>query len=123
MEKYADYKFYTNDYKGTAIPETAFDKLAIEASFYINSNDCCFNRITDDILADEEVGDLIRRATCAVAEISYKNDKMDGIASEKTGNESISYTSKSPTQIKKQQYSKVKIYLGDTGLMYKGVYR
>lgn len=120
MEAYTDYQFYKTEYKGKSISESDFDRLALEATFFIKH--CCQNRITSAILSDGEVGDLIKRATCAVAEVSQKSEERDGISSESVGNTSVTYKDTSNRAVNASKRNAVSMYLGDTGLLYQGVY-
>lgn len=119
MEQYITYEYYERAFGGTSIPEEVFDKLAIESSFYVNQ--CCFDKITDKELSDEDLGDRIKRATCAVADISFGVSERDGIQSEGVGNVSITYRNMDVGQVHADKYFAVSMYLGSTGLMYRGM--
>ena len=120
MEAYADYNFYKDMYKGTAIPQSDFARLATQASFFVNR--CCFNRIDEVILNDSEMSEKIKRATCAVAELSHKYEKYGDISSESVGKVSTTYNVKYKS-IELGKTDAVNMYLKDTGLMYRGFYR
>lgn len=97
-----DYEYYTKTYKGTSIPESSFEKKAVEASDKVNYY--TFNRINEDILNDN-----IKFVTCQIAEILFEQEELKkniktssvengDIASETLGPHSISYVNKSNLQ-------------------------
>ena len=119
---YADYNFYTTEYKGSLIPETAYAEQAREATAYI---DCLtHNRI---VLADlpAAVQSKVKMAACAVAEICYKQmtDESPTVSSESVGNHSKSYAvvNKGFAERQHEKLSKAKMYLHGTGLLYGGL--
>jgi hypothetical protein len=117
MTQYADRTFYTDTYKGSAIPDAVFDYWATQASGRID--EVTFDRSTS---AEGEDLEKIKMATCAVAEVMYKIETAGGIiTSEKVG--SYSRTVKVPEKDSKKQrtYDAAKLYLGRTGLMYRGI--
>lgn len=63
-----DYKFYTNTYEGSSIPESSFNNFALKASTYVNKN--TFNRITE-----EKVDSFVKYCICEVAELLYSQEK------------------------------------------------
>jgi len=97
--------------------ENIFDRLAIEASYFID--ELTLGRI-------KEPSDEVKMATCAIAEIGYrefKENNEDQIASESVGPHSISYVRKTKNT---EDYAKEKIrlarmYLANTGLLYRGL--
>lgn len=123
MVNYTNYNFYINKYKGD-IPEDDFDRLVIRASAEVQKN--IFNR---DIKGYEE---QVQLATCSVADVLYKIEQIEKkqientqIASKKVGDVSINYSSVDLDSIKTNQNKEIlkviKLYLLDTGLMYRGV--
>ena len=120
---YADYNFYTSEYMGSAIPETAFPAVERAASDYINY--ITHNRIKPDELP-EAVMAKVKMAVCAVGEICYKQtveDENPTVSSESVGNHSISY-SVNKKGFDERQHEKMvnaKTYLHGTGLMYGGL--
>ena len=118
---YAEYDFYLNDYKGSVIPDaSAYDRVAVESSAYIDY--ITHNHIKD--LADE-IMVKVRMAQCAVADVCYKqtrDDAADVISAESVGNHSVTYATRaSNKQRELEKYSKAKIYLRGTGLLYGGL--
>ena len=129
MTTYTDYKFYTNTYKGN-MPESDFDRLVIRASYEVRKN--IFNR---PITGYE---DEVQMATCSVADILYKIEQIETkknttisdktLKSESVGDYSRTFDTSSVSDIETEisnQKSKIKeeirMYLLDTGLLYRGV--
>ena len=120
---YADYAFYTTEYKGSAIPDTAFEAIERGASAYINY--ITHNRI-NEIELPEWVMKRVKMATCAVAEICYKqttDEEIPTVSSESVGNHSISYSvsKKGFDERQREKFVNAKTYLHGTGLMYGGL--
>ncbi len=129
MTKYADYEFYIDTYKGN-MPETDFDKLVIRASYEVQKN--IFNR---NITGYEEE---IQLATCSVADILYKVEQLEikknttisdkTLKSESVGDYSRTFDTASVNDIeteisnlKTKIIEEIRVYLLDTGLLYRGV--
>ena len=118
---YAEYNFYQNDYKGSVIPDApSYNRAAMEASAYLDY--ITHSRIKD--LADEIMA-KVKLAQCAIADVCYKQEKDDVanvVSSESVGNHSVTYAAKaSYKQRELEKYSKAKIYLHGTGLLYGGL--
>ena len=118
---YAEYNFYINDYKGSVIPDApTYERAAVEASAYIDY--ITHNHIKD--LADE-IMVKVKLAQCAVADVCYKQEQGDVanvVSSESVGNHSVTYAARaSNKQRELEKYSKAKIYLRGTGLLYGGL--
>lgn len=114
---YVTFDWYSTDFKGKAIPDAAaFDEVIIEAEAYINY--ITRVKITE---ATEEV----KKATCAVAEVIYKqaHDNAPTVSSESVGNHSKSYTTKtvSTAEREAEKARKARLYLSRTGLLYGGL--
>ena len=120
---YAEYDFYLNEYKGSAIPNaSAYDRAAVEACAYLDY--ITRNRISTE-LSDAIMG-KVKLAQCAVADVCYKqsqDDVANVVSSESVGNHSVTYavSKASYRQRENEKYSKVKIYLHGTGLLYGGL--
>lgn len=116
MKPYADYDFYEDEYCGNCISEDIFNRYAIEASGYLNQ--ITLGRI-------KEPTDEVKMATCAIADICYKQSKSEEqeIASETVGPHSVIYVKKSKTlkEYNQEKFEKANIYLMNTGLLYRGV--
>ena len=119
---YADYNFYTTEYKGSLIPETAFAGVERAASAYIDY--LTHNRI---VMADlpEKVQEKVKMAVCAVSETCYKQltDEAPTVSSESVGNHSKSYAvaNKGFDERQHEKLVNAKTYLHGTGLMYGGL--
>jgi hypothetical protein len=122
---YADYTFYTDTYLGTAIAAADFPRLALRASAVISQ--LCYGReaaiITEDI--DTTAIEKIKLATCAVAEQIAALDRNEGggeIASERVGNHSVQYVQASGANLSENTKlaREARLYLWETGLMYRG---
>ena len=119
---YADYDFYLNDYKGSVIPDaSAYDRVAVEASAFLDY--VTHNHIKD--LTDEMMV-KVKLAQCAIADVCYKQEKDDVanvVSSESVGNHSVSYavSKVSFRQRELEKYTKAKVYLRGTGLLYRGL--
>ena len=119
---YAEYDFYQNDYKGSVIPDApAYDRAAIEASAFLDY--ITHNRIKE---LTEALMVKVKLAQCAIADVCYKqaqDDVANVVSSETVGNHSVSYavTKTSYKQRELEKYSKAKIYLHGTGLLYGGL--
>lgn len=125
---YADWDFYTGTYKGVAIAQTDFPRLVLRASAVIDQ--VTFGRAVEVVDANEdaETIELICMATCAVAEEYQVLDKSTGsggeIASEKVGSHSVSYVQNATAQMSDDAKlaRAARLYLGQTGLMYQGIF-
>ena len=124
---YADYSFYTNVYLGNIIPESEFDRMAQRASDIIDV--FTSDRITPDVISNENIYTKIKKANCALAEQIYC-DEQNYIHSIKAGEETITYntdssSSKTSVQVQKDKYytalSIISQYLYNTGLLYMGI--
>lgn len=118
MNMYADFEYYRTQYNGTLITDkNQFERQAIEA--------CC---LIDEMTMGRirAASDEVKRAVCAVCEISYREDKQDQeaqIASESVGPHSVSYVkqTKSKADFLSEKRAIIKRYLWRTGLLYRGV--
>ena len=119
---YAEYDFYTNDYKGSVIPDaSAYNGAAIEARAYLDY--ITHNHIKD---LSDEIMVKVKLAQCAIADVCYKqaqDDVANVVSSESVGNHSVSYavSKVSFRQRELEKYSKARIYLHGTGLLYGGL--
>ena len=120
MTIYANYQYYKDIFKGKLIPEEDFSHAAILATQYINN--VTFGRIGSDVT------DSVKNACCAAAEIYYQCDMSEtaleatGKSAEKTGDYSVTYAKSdfSYSNRDKQLSKAVKLWLGSTGLLYRG---
>lgn len=115
---YADYTFYTNTYHGTKLAAADYSYYAERASDYLD--DVTNGRITADILADSGTETLIKKACCAAADEMLTADSGGAKSSESVGDYSVSYASGNTESGSVKLNRAVKLYLGRTGLMYRG---
>ena len=127
-----NYDYYISEnYGGSSIPESSFQKKVIEASSKINYYTS--NRINENILDNN-----IKNTACEIAELLYSQEKLKESvlssdtkikASETVGPHSVNYINKTSYQEKKilsneeleyQCYQICLKHLALTGLMYRG---
>ena len=121
MAVYADYIFYTEQFRGTAIAQADFDRLAMRASVLIDQ--VTFDRAAAVVAAgtDTDTVDKIKMATCAVAEMLHKDESEGGeIQSERVGNHSVTYVKGPARSLITRAREEAKPWLWDTYLMYGG---
>lgn len=134
MTNYTDYDFYKNAYKGD-MPKSDFDRMVMRASAEISKS--IFNR---DIKNYE---DEVQLATCSVADILLKIEKLEArkdklvssnsidkiVSSESVGDLSRTFANTSSLNDLEEEISNQKnkiieeigLYLIHTGLLYRGV--
>lgn len=117
---YADYTYYTEAYGG-ATPEADFMRLSRQASAYIDS--VTFDRIKSATLSDDEMI-RVKDACCAVVDTYLFNERGGTIAAETNDGISVTYaTGVSTAKTDNQRLREaVSLYLGSTGLLYRGAY-
>ena len=119
---YADYDFYVNNYKGSVIPDApSYDRVAVDASAFLDY--VTHNHIKD---LTDEIMVKVKLVQCAIADVCYKQEKDDVanvVSSESVGNHSVSYavSKVSFRQRELEKYTKAKVYLRGTGLLYRGL--
>lgn len=119
---YADYSYYKDEFHGNIVSEESFDRNALQASQYIDN--VTFGRAST---ASEGTFTAVKNACCALAEIYYSGTisprATTGVATERAGEYSVSYAAAEnvSTQQKKLRTA-AKLWLGGTGLMYRGAY-
>jgi hypothetical protein len=121
MTAYCDFAYYSGTYLGTAITSAAFPQLALRASAIVDQ--LTFQQAAEQ--TDADVIDLIKMATCAVAEEFKKvsdNGDVGGIKSETVDKHSVTYADNSASMRSiEQKYSDAAaLYLASTNLMYRG---
>lgn len=131
MASYVDFTYYTGTYLGDEIVSADFPRLALRASAVIDR--ITFNRVAAVVEAgtDLENIDLIKMATCAVAEQIQTNDTLAannsgnvGIKSESVGAHSVTYIENSNLTLSDDERLEkaAALYLAQSGLMYRGFY-
>lgn len=115
---YADFSYYKDTYCGE-MAEGDFKRLSRSASAYLDS--VTFDRIA--AVTDEKIKEKVKEACCAVADALLRKEQRDGIAAESNDGVSITYvTYTSETNAEEQRlYRAAVLYLGNTGLLYRGV--
>ena len=108
-----DYNFYTNTFKGTVIPESAFDKKSMESEAFINK--ITFGRIHKYDLRPDDLK-TVKFAICAVAEAVYDSDKHRDVKSENNDGYSVTYVDSGESSRRLRMTEAADIYLADTTL-------
>lgn len=133
---YADFPYYRDFFKGTLIKdENAFRTLAERSSEFIDT--VTFDRLSDEELLNQ-YKNKIQKCTCALSELLFKKSSADRMlnaenmpeTSETIGAYSVSFAnpydyiqevSMSDSDFRKSMKNTALRYLGNTGLMYRGV--
>ena len=112
-----DYSFYTGTYHGT-LSEADFNRQAVKASAYLDR--VTFNRLAD--VTDATTLELAKLACCAAADAMLANEQ-GGVTSESNDGISVNYVEGSgPAKADgKRLREAVGLFLGGTGLLYRGV--
>lgn len=114
---YVDFEYYQKNYGGN-MAEKDFDRLSRQASAYLDF--ITFDRIP--AVTDEAIMTKVKDACCALAETCLLNEQGGGIASETNDGISVTYVNGSGSKTDEQRLKQTAlIYLGHTGLMYRGV--
>lgn len=114
---YLDYSYYRDSFGGSAIPETSFNSYERKARILLDY--VTFNRIKDD---ESLIDDTIKDCLCEVMECKKNIDNSGGIKSaESVDKVSVTYVvNPNDTEFSKC-YNIIKMYLGNTNLLYRGV--
>lgn len=108
-----DYDFYTNTFKGTVIPESAFDRKSVESEAFINK--ITFGRIHKYDLRPDDLK-AVKLSICAAAEAVYNLDKHRDIKSENNDGYSVTYADSGESSRRLRMIEAADIYLADTTL-------
>lgn len=122
MTIYADSDFYEKSFLcgKKAVIDTAFD-------YYARISTQKIKQYTFDNIDDENIPDIVKMCCCDIAEQIYKAEKSaeqrGAKSSESVKGWSVSYESReqSETALNNTIRKTVRMWLGDTGLMYAGV--
>ena len=115
--RYADFEYYQNTYGGE-MAEKDYNRLSRQASAYLDF--ITFDRIKN--VTDETIMAKVKDACCAVADTLLLNERGGGIASETNDGVSVTYVNGTGSKTDEQRLKQTAlIYLGHTGLMYRGV--
>ena len=125
MTAYVDYAYYHNTFLGTAIASGDFAQAALRASAVMDS--ITFDRTDAIVTANTDLAtiELIKQATCAVAEqwqAIVASGGVDGISQETVGAHTVIYNSKAASQLSANQkyVQAAQPYLASTGLLFPG---
>lgn len=130
LTRLIDYKYYTEIYGGSSIPESSFNKYSLKSSNRVNHY--TFNRINE-----KNINEKIKNAACEIAELIFNQESLvtdlesndKEVASETVGPHSKTYVNKSSyklqriltkAELEKECYRICYNYVVDTGLMYRG---
>lgn len=112
MERYVDYSYYTQEFKGTVFESAAdFDGAELRAQAFIDA-------ITFGRAKPEQDG--VKDAVCAAAESLYCAQKAGNISSESNDGYSVTFQRVSNTQAYSAAYRTAKLFLPPE-LLYRGV--
>lgn len=117
---YASFKYYIQEYGGTALTEQDFKKYARRASAEIDH--VTFGRLLD--MPEDQIPDAVFAAVCDIAEKLHHFETADGssIASINNDGYSVSLRDTGTANTRKKEVrSIIRTYLANTGLMYRGV--
>ena len=113
---YADYSYYMGVFGGKMAADE-FHRLSRQASAYLDH--VTFDRIHG--VTDAKIMGKVKDACCAVADTYLLNEQGGGIASETNDGISVTYVNGTGSKTDEQRlYQTALIYLGHTGLMYRG---
>ncbi len=115
-----DYNFYLNKYKGN-LSEEAFEIAEPRAEDLLQA--LTFGRAT----LNSEFLLQIQFAVCALADAYYKNEiaRDADLESETVGNYHVTYSNNgvdAQSRLQKKYKRAAALYLGSTGLLYRGIY-
>ena len=127
---YVDFTYYSTSFGGTTIPEANFIKLERKARVFID--DITFDRLKNDATL---ITDTVKECLCEIMECNYKLDQEEAetggklISSETIDQHSVTYavSDTEKNEIDKSRinftkfYTIARQYLGNTGLLYRGV--
>ena len=116
---YADYQYYKEQFCGNLIPQERFEYLSARASEYIDWQ--TFGRLESG--APDEYSDKVKKCCCALAESGFQSESAQNgnISSEKVGSYSVTFSVKSDDERNAEKSRIISRYLGNTGLLYRGV--
>lgn len=114
---YLDYLYYKASFGGSTIPETSF--LSYERKARVFMDYITFNRLNQD---ETLIDDIVKECLCEIMECNYKIENDGGIKqSESVGSHSVSFVVNPNTTEYSKYYKIARMYLGHTGLLYRGV--
>jgi len=119
-DAYADYAYYTDEYGGTVLTEEKFGSAVIWSTALIDQ--MTFGRVR----SLSEIPSCVSDAACSAAEkyATFRDAKARGFASESNDGYSVSYAGTGDGAMDSMMSSvrqEIKVYLANTGLLYRGV--
>lgn len=113
-----DYNFYIGVFRGR-MSEADFERLAVYASAYLD--ELTMGRTDRELPAETE--EKAKMALCAVADAYQMNEQGGGVASETNDGISVTYVAGvgSAKTEGRRLYEAAALFLGSTGLLYRGV--
>lgn len=105
-----DYGFYTYVYCGN-MSEDEFERYSAAAAAFVGQ--ISFGR--------ELPEDAGGRAICAVADVMRRGEERAGISREENDGIAVTYAGTSSAEVAAECYRAAALYLGGTGLLYRGV--
>jgi len=111
-----DYKFYTGTFHGK-VSEADFTRLKVYASAYLDER--TMGRINDDL--PEETVQKVKLALCALVDAYHQNEKGGTVAAETNDGVSVTYAVGTAKSESRRLYDALALFLGPTGLLYRGV--
>lgn len=110
---YADYSFY--QMRGGQMSAPDFLIYSEKASDYIDYITFEHAKTYDD------TENRLKKCCCALVDEMKKTDNISGKSSESIGSYSVSFSENTNTEVQKRYGNVCRIYIGSTGLMYRGV--
>lgn len=116
---YADYQYYRERFCGSLIPHERFEYLSARASEYIDWQTS--GRLESGV--PDEYSEKVKKCCCALAESEFQSESAQNgnISSEKVGSYSMTYSTKNDDKRNAEKNRIISRYLGNTGLLYRGV--
>ena len=114
---YADYNYYSMEYRGTEVSKTAFEQNLKWATALIDT--ITFGRLR----SLEVIPDCVKDAICCAVEkySAYQKLRNQELKSESNDGYSVSYADAgNKTDMRQEVIADMKIYLSGTGLTYRG---
>ena len=110
---YADYSFYQD--RGGQMSASDFLIYSKKSSDYIDYIS------SDNAKSYSDTEDRLKKCCCVLADEMAKNEKREGISSESIGSYSVSYAESKQTDIQRRYAKICCMFIGSTGLMYRGL--
>lgn len=113
--KYADYQFYIKTYCDMQNGRLTAD----EFPFWVRRAEAMLDMITCNNIT--EVTEAVKLCVCEIAELLYAvGDKGGCVVSENNDGYAVTYAQETVKTVEKQAMDIAKLYLHDTGLLYRG---